>query len=134
MKRFLKYVGVGTSTFGFDLALLFLFSEFLHWNYVLAAGVAFVIAVSVNYVLSRRYVFAGTLRSVHAGYAIFLLIAGVGLGLVTSLMYVCVYALGMNPFLSRVLIAGVVGLWNYVMNLYVNFRVHEGALQTRTKE
>ena len=76
--RFAKYTFVGTSTFAFDLALLFVLTELFHLNYLISAGAAYLIAISINYVFSRRYVFAGTLRSVHAGYVIFLLIAGAG--------------------------------------------------------
>ncbi|MEK7509416.1 MAG: GtrA family protein [Patescibacteria group bacterium] len=123
VKRFFQYTSIGISTFALDLALLFLFTDYLGIYYVLSAGIAFVVAVSFNYALSRRFVFTGTLRSVHGGYVIFLLIAGVGLVLVMGLMYVCVDVLGFNYILSRIFIAGVVGFWTYFMNLYMNFRV-----------
>ncbi len=121
--RFFKYTSVGVSTFLFDLGLLYILTDTLHIYYVLSAALAFIIAVSCNYFISRKLVFKGTLRSAHAGYLIFLLIAGVGLATVTGLMYVFVTLLGMNYLLSRVLIAAVVGIWNYLMNLYVNFKV-----------
>ncbi len=121
--RFVKYSSVGVATFLFDLVLLYLLTDFLHVQYVISAGIAFTIAVSINYLLSRRFVFHGTLRSVHAGYAIFLLIAGTGLVVVMGMMYVLVDIAGINYLISRVLIAGIVGVWNYLMNLYVNFRV-----------
>jgi putative flippase GtrA len=40
-----------------------------------------------------------------------------------ALMYVFVDMLGFDYIFSRVIIAGVVGMWNYLMNLYFNFRV-----------
>ncbi len=123
MIRFLKYSSVGVSTFLFDLFLLYFFIDFLKIYYVYATATAFGIAVSINYVLSRRFVFHGTLRSAHAGYGIFILIALVGLGAVTGLMVFFVEVLHMNYFPSRIIIAGMVGMWNYVMNVYVNFKV-----------
>ena len=123
MIRFLKYSSVGVSTFLFDLFLLYFFIDFLKIYYVYATATAFGIAVSINYVLSRRFVFHGTLRSAHAGYVIFILIALVGLGSVTGLMVFFVEVLHMNYFPSRIIIAGMVGMWNYLMNLYVNFKV-----------
>ncbi|PZN82287.1 MAG: hypothetical protein DM484_06785 [Candidatus Methylumidiphilus alinenensis] len=123
MIRFLKYSSVGVSTFLFDLFLLYFFIDFLKIYYVYATATAFGIAVSINYVLSRRFVFHGTLRSAHAGYGIFILIALVGLGAVTGLMVFFVEVLHMNYFPSRIIIAGMVGMWNYLMNLYVNFKV-----------
>jgi len=121
--RFLKYSSVGVSTFLFDLFLLYFFIDYLKIYYVYATAAAFGIAVSINYVLSRRFVFHGTLRSAHAGYGIFILIALVGLGAVTGLMVFFVEVLHMNYFPSRIIIAGMVGMWNYLMNLYVNFKV-----------
>lgn len=123
MRRFLKYTLIGISTFGFDLLLLFLFADIFDINYLVSAGAAYIVAISINYLLSRHYVFAGTLRSAHTGYVIFISIACCGLLIVTGCMYVLVQAFGLDLFESRIIVAGVVGVWNYVMNLYVNFRV-----------
>jgi putative flippase GtrA len=123
MQRFLKYSFIGGSTFAFDLLLLFIFTDFLHFNYVLAAGVAFLIAVSINYYFSRTLVFKGTKRDMRAGYLYFLLIAGTGLFFVMSAMFVLVDVLNLHYLLSRVCIAGVTGVWNYLTNLFFNFKM-----------
>jgi putative flippase GtrA len=123
LQRFFKYALVGGSTFAFDLLLLTIFTGSLHWDPVWSAGIAFLIAVSINYLISRKFVFKGTLRSVHAGYGGFLLIGGCGLAIVTGGMYLLVNVLEWNFVISRVLIAFVTGTWNYLLNLYVNFRV-----------
>ncbi|MFM8333207.1 MAG: GtrA family protein [Candidatus Methylumidiphilus sp.] len=123
MVRFLKYASVGCSTFLFDLFLLYLCIDYLKIDYKFATPLAFGIAVSINYFISRRFVFKGTLRSVHAGYGVFISIALVGMAVVTGLMVVFVETLHMNYLPARVIIAGIVGMWNYLMNLYVNFKV-----------
>jgi len=121
--RFLKYTGVGGSTLVLDLFLLYLLIDRFQVHYVPATALAFGIAVSINYLISRRFVFTGTLRSVHASYGIFLLIAGAGMGAVTGLMVVF-HELFQLPYLpARIIIASIVGLWTYGMNLYVNFKV-----------
>jgi putative flippase GtrA len=101
----------------------FLFTHVFGWHYLFATGIAFLTAVSINYLLSRRFVFKGTLRSVHAGYVGFLSIAALGLLWVTGLMFVCVEYLGWGYLPDRVAVAAVVGIWNYLLNLYVNFKV-----------
>lgn len=121
--RFAKSTGFGIITFSLDLSLLFLFTDFLHINYLVSAGTAFVIAMSINYIVSRRHVFPETSRSVHAGYMYFLLIGGLGLILVTGFMYVYVDILHLHYIVSRLLTAGIVGWWNYLTNLYINFKV-----------
>ena len=123
LQRFLKYALCGGSTFLFDLLLLTLFMGTFKWSPAFSAGLGFLIAVSINYTLSRRFVFKGTLRSIHAGYIGFLVIAGTGLVFITAGMYFLVEVLGWNYLISRVLIAFFTGTWNYLLNLYVNFRV-----------
>lgn len=123
LARFLKYGSVGFSTFLFDLFLLYVFIDYFKIHYALATAAAFGVAVSINYLISRRFVFKGTLRSAHQGYGIFLLIALVGLGAVTGLMVVFIEVLHWHYLPARVVTAGIVGMWNYLMNLYVNFKV-----------
>lgn len=123
LRRFLKYSAIGFGTFLGDLVLLYVFTDWLQIHYLLAAGTAFLIAVSVNYVLSRRIVFKGTKRGQTAGYLYFLIIAGIGLMFVTGGMFILVEWLGVYYVFARVLVAGVTGLWNYLMNLFFNFKV-----------
>lgn len=122
-KRFLQYSLIGLGTFLFDLALLFFLTQTGGLSPVVAAGGSFLVAISINYVLSRRFVFVGTTRSHEAGYPYFLIIAGVGLLFVTAGMHVLVERLGMYYLLARVLIAALTGVWNYTMNLFFNFKV-----------
>jgi putative flippase GtrA len=121
--RFLKYLVVGVSTFVLDLFLLYVLTDFFLINYLISAGIAFAIAASINYYFSRKFIFKKTLRKADHGYYAFLFIAGIGLFFVVILMAFLVEILSFNYILSRVLVAGFVGMWNYLMNLYVNFKV-----------
>lgn len=123
LERIMKYVAVGGLTFALDLLLLYAFIDWLLWNYILATGLAFAIAVSINYVLDRRWVFTGTLRSVQAGYFIFMAIACIGAVIAMAGMSILVGVYHLHYLYARVAIASMVGLWNYLMNLYVNFKV-----------
>ncbi len=122
-RRFLKYSFVGVSTFLFDLGLLFVCIDVLHWHYLLATPVAYTIAVSLNYLASRRLVFAGTARGMRTGYVIFLLISLSGMGFVTLGMYLLITHTSVSYFGARVCVASLAGIWNYLMNLFVNFKV-----------
>ncbi len=121
--RFFKYWLTGSSTFLLDLLLLFIFVDYFEASYVSAASASFLIAVSVNYFISRHFVFKGTLRSVGRGYVNFILIALAGLIIIAVGMYVLTSILAVHYLLARITIAGMTGLWNYLMNLYVNFKV-----------
>ena len=123
LRRFFRYFSVGGSTFAFDLLLLFLLIDVAHVQYLVATGVSFLIALTTNYVFSRKFVFRGTLRSVHSGYGIFLLIAFSGLAIVEFTMYQLVGQYQWNYLVARIVVGAFAGLWNYFLNLYVNFRV-----------
>lgn len=123
LTRFFKYSLVGGSTFALDLTLLFLLIVFLDVHYILSAGVAFGIAVSINYFISRHFVFRGTPRKVSSGYLIFFIIAIAGSGTIMGLMFLFVDVFHLHYLASRICIAALVGICNYLMNLYVNFKM-----------
>lgn len=123
LHRFLRYALVGGGTFGFDLILLYVVTEYLGVPYYLATAGAFLIAVSMNYFISRRFVFRGTERSLHRGYAYFITIALLGAALTTAGVALLVTYAGLYYMVARVLVAFVVGTINYLSNLFFNFRV-----------
>lgn len=122
-RRFLKYIVIGVTTFAFDLFLLYVFTNFLLWNYIIATGVSFTIAISINYIFSRHFVFHGTLKSVGAGYVGFMSIACIGVIMAMFGMFILVGEFHIYYLNSRIIIAGIVGVWNYFMNFYVNLKV-----------
>ncbi|MBP6924211.1 MAG: GtrA family protein [Candidatus Pacebacteria bacterium] len=121
--RFIHYSFIGAGTFAFDLLLLYIFTDVLSINYLVSVGIAFLIAVSLNYQLSRRFVFKGTTRKQAVGYLYFIIIALLGLLFVTGSMYVLVEMFGLFYLLARIIIAGLTGVWNYLINLFFNFKV-----------
>lgn len=123
LMRFAKYTSISGTTFIGDLGILFLFTDVFNMHYLLATGLAFVIAVSINYLISRRYVFTKTKRAFHHGYIAFVSIASFGLLSVLALMSLFVEVFGWNHLLSRVSIACVMGTINYLLNLFFNFKV-----------
>jgi putative flippase GtrA len=125
LKRFLKYMVIGVSTFAIDLFLLYIFTDLFNWNYIISTGAAFTVAISINYFFSRHYVFHGTLTSIHKGYFTFMAIASMGIAIAMWGMEILVGIFHMEFLDSRVIIAAIVGIWNYIINLYVNFRVSD---------
>lgn len=122
-RRFLSYVAVGGSTFAFDLLLLWILTERFLVPYPVSTAVGFLVAVSINYFVSRRYVFKGSARRVHHGYLYFILVAGGGAFLVTGAVAGLVMYFSMHYLAARVLVACAVGIGNYLFNLHLNFKV-----------
>lgn len=123
LRRFFRYATVGFLTFCFDLLLLVLFIEVFGIPFFIATPLCFAIAVSANYVLSRLHVFPGTARSLHAGYAYFLIAGGAGAIASTSGVALLVLYGGFHYFPARIMVAALVGMANYLFNLRFNFRV-----------
>ena len=121
--RFCKYSSIGVSAFLLDLLLFYILINFFSVNYLVATGIAFLLAISINYHFSKRFVFKGTKQKKIRGYSNFLLIAGIGLLFLELLMILFVEVLGLDQITSRVIAGGIVGVWNYLMNLFVNFKV-----------
>ena len=48
------------SCFGLDVLILFLLVELLLTNYLISAVISFIIAHTINYILSRYWIFKGT--------------------------------------------------------------------------
>lgn len=122
-QRFLKYALVGGSTFALDLLLIFVMTEAFLVPYQVSTALGFLIAVSLNYLIARRYVFQGTTRRMHHGYAYFILVAGLGAVLITLSVAGLVTYLSLHYLVARVAVACVVGIGNYLFNLHLNFRV-----------
>ena len=121
--RFLRYALVGGSTLLFDLCLLYVVTEYLGVPYFIATPGAFLIAVSINYFISRKFVFKGTERGHSVGYSIFILIALAGAFITTSGVVLLVTYAHLYYLFARVLVACFVGIANYLLNLFFNFRV-----------
>ena len=134
IRRFSRYAAVGVTTLVFDLLLLFIVIEFGGIPYYAAVPICFAIAVSINYLVSRKHVFNGTARNFHTGYAYFLLTAGMGAMLTTSGVAFLIEFFGVHYLPARLGVAAVVGIANYLFNLHFNFRVVGLHMIDRVKE
>jgi len=123
VRRFLRYSLVGVSTLSFDLLLLYALTQYLSVPYYIGTPIAFLIAVSINYAVSRAFVFHGTKRKVHHGYFYFLSFALLGAVAITGVVTLLVTYVHLYYLVARILVAGVVGIANYLGNLHLNFKV-----------
>jgi putative flippase GtrA len=113
---------VGTSVFLVGLALLWVLVEWARMDEVLAAAIGFLVANSMHYVLGRTWIFRGTTRPVHTGYALFLLNAGVGLAITVGLFAAFLHFTPINYLAARVIVSVFAGLAMFVLNAVFTFR------------
>jgi len=123
-KKLLQYSLIGGTTFFFDLLLYWYLRENGVY-YLSAAAIAFLFSVSLNYIISRSWVFQESNRSFGAGYLYFILISTTGALLTVGGLKVLVEYEGFDPYMGRVFVGGFVGFLNYTVNYFINFGMRE---------
>lgn len=113
---------VSTGTFLTGLGVMWLLVEQAGVAKVPAAATSFIVATSLHYLFGRAWIFRGTERGVAAGYAYFLINAGVGLIVTTGLFAALIAFTAINYLVARVLVSLVAGLMMFLLNAMLNFR------------
>ena len=114
-KQVRNFVIVGFASFFVDYILLFVFTEFFHWMYLISAALSFSIYTIVAYILSMRFVFKGREgRKKSNEFVTFFGLNIIGLAINVSLMWVVVSKLGLHYMLGKIFVEAVVMVWSFV--------------------
>lgn len=121
--EFFRYLLVGGIAFIVDSGVLALFKEFVltggsSVELVFCTAAGFIAGLIANYVLSLIFVFRkkdnnGNAKS-FKGFITFTVVGLIGLGLTELGMYVGVFVFNWHYLLTKILVAGLVTVWNYV--------------------
>ncbi len=111
--QFFRYIFVGGFAFLADAAVLWFCEMFM--NYMIAAAIAFVVGLTVNYILSVRLVFSGNERIAGkaAEFIIYGIIGAAGLVITEAVMYFFTDICGLYFLLSKIAAAAIVLVWNF---------------------
>lgn len=134
--QFFRYLFVGGTAFVVDYVLLFVFTEFVHIHYLAASVFSFLISLVVNYLFCIFWVFHhNSSRSRICEFLVFVLIASIGLGLNTIIMYLFTDGLGLYYMLSKIISSFIVAFWNFFARKYFLYKVNINYGKTdQTKE
>jgi putative flippase GtrA len=121
-KLFVRNSVASVVAFAVDLALLWLLVQEAHVNDLVAVSVAFLLAMTLHYVLARVWVFRGTDRGVASGYAYFIINAAIGLTVTLVLFAVMTRLTGLHFLASRAVASAVAGIVVFFLNAVFNFR------------
>ena len=113
---------VSTFTFIVGLGVLWVLVNRASMNPVIAAGIGFVIANTLHYALGRSWIFRDSVRGLRSGYALFLVNAGVGLGLTMGLYAAMLHFTHSGYLFARVIVSLVAGLVVFLLNAVLNFQ------------
>lgn len=104
-----------------DFSITFLLKEKLKVNKYIANGCGFTAAVINNFFINRFWTFNSTNHLWQTELLKFSLIAIIGLGLSTLLIYLFNERLGIQFYISKALSILIVFCWNFTLNFLFNF-------------
>lgn len=113
--QMLKFSVVGITAFLIDYVLLWVFTEFVGFDYTVSNILSYTIGTIYNYVLSVRWVFS--VRSKHSQrviFIVFVVLSLIGLGLNQLLLVVLVELGGWGYMLAKLVASIIVSIYNYV--------------------
>jgi putative flippase GtrA len=120
--QLVRYTFVGGFAFIVDFGTLFVLTEYLKIHYLISAGIAFIIGLIINYLLSVNWVFSK--RSFGNRFyevLLFTLIGLVGLGLNELLIWLFTDIVLLYYLLSKIITAFIVYFWNFFARKYLLF-------------
>jgi len=123
-----RYTIVGGIAFLGDFATLFCITEFLNVYYLVSAGIAFLVGLSINYSLSIKWVFSE--RKLNSSFLEFIIFMSIGLaGLILNevFMWILTDKLGFYYLVSKIGTTAIVYLWNFTVRRFALFNkeIHE---------
>lgn len=112
-----RYTFVGGIAFVADFGSLWLLTEYAGFHYQISALIGFILGLTINYILSVRWVFAGSAGSTSnksVEFIIFALIGIVGLGLNSLIMWIFTDVIEFHYLGSKLISTVLVFLWNFL--------------------
>ena len=115
-----RYTFVGGIAFIFDFSTLYLLTEFFQVYYLISAAIAFLLGLTINYVLSIFWVFkTRVIKSKWLEFGIFALIGIIGLGLNELIIWTFTEYVGFHYMASKIVSTVIIYLWNFFTRKYI---------------
>lgn len=114
-RRFIKFCLVGLSSAIISFFILYVFTEYLHWWYMISAVLSFVISVIFNFIANKFWSFRNKLRG-RAAYNQMVKYAVVyvsGMVINTFLIYAFTEFIGLDYRWSWFIATGIITFWNF---------------------
>lgn len=124
LRELIKYGIYGCITTGINLALFVFFKE-IGMYYLVANTVSYVIAVIINYILNRRYVFVttgNTKQQIKEEFIKFVGVRCASLILDNILFYFVVDIMKVNIYVGRVCLSVGIILCTFIVNKFFVFK------------
>lgn len=118
----MRYALSGSIAASIDFLVFTILVRSLHIYYIYANIAAFLIAVSINYKLNRRWTFKNESKRVLTQFLSFAAIGAVGLTINTGLLYIFIEFGSILDLFAKLMATVIVFTWNYLMNKHMTFK------------
>lgn len=113
--QFARFLVVGGISFAVDYGLFVVLFHYFGVQYLLASTISFSLSLILNYVLTLKFVFeANPGRSIALEFAIYIGLNIIALGLNQLILFLAVDALGISPFVGKLIATAVVLVYNFI--------------------
>ena len=111
----LRFLLVGGACFFVDYFLLYAFTEYIGFSYLISAGVSFTISCIVNYFLCVAWVFSQAKKQNMKQGVVFISSSIAGLGINQLCMWGFVELMAIHYMIAKIFAAAIVMVWNYIL-------------------
>ena len=118
-----SYTSVGTGTFLFDLTFLWLLLFVFKITEPLAIGVAFLVAVHINYTILRLWTYRKSPEKLPRTYLYFIVFALIMTFLIPTLVEWLNTTFGLEVMVARIAVGTIIGLISFIYNSLLNFKL-----------
>ena len=120
--QFFRYIFVGGFAFLADAFTLWLCEKWM--NYMIAAAIAFVVGLAVNYALSILFVFSESskVKNKVKEFVVYGIIGLIGLLITEGIMYLFTDVFGLYFLISKIIAAAIVLVWNFAARKVVLYK------------
>jgi len=120
--QLIRYTFVGGLAFIIDFSTLFFLTNYLNLYYLISAGIAFLLGLTTNYLLSISWVFARrTVENRKLEFMLFMLIGIIGLALNELFLWFFTDILLMYYLISKIITTFFIYLWNFFARKFILF-------------
>jgi len=121
LRQFIFFATIGVIGTAGHYATLIILVEGFSTGPVLASTFGFVVGAFINYILNYRFTFKSN-KPHREALSKFLLVAAMGAGINTGLMYLLIHQLMLHYFIAQLIATTIVLLWNFLISKYWTFR------------
>ncbi|MGA2667103.1 MAG: GtrA family protein [Patescibacteria group bacterium] len=122
VRQFVKFGVVGVSSTVIDWGIYLLLTRFTLIFYLIAKVVSFAVSVINSYIWNRRWTFRSYDPNKLHQFSKFMVVALVGLGLNTLIMYLVVSWFHWRDIIGLALATLIVLFWNFLINKFWTFK------------